>query len=57
MKFEYKVVPIRGDRPEEHEAHLNQMGADGWELIAFACFVATFKRPVGWVVFPEEVKR
>jgi len=55
-KFEYKVVTIRTSLPittkhyekaaQEFEARLNNLGADGWELVQCIDGLFFFKREI-----------
>jgi hypothetical protein len=50
MRWEYKVwaAGIRASLSDERlQTKLNELGADGWELVAFKGEQFIFKRPVG----------
>jgi len=48
-QFEYKTIEFMQAREEFTETRLNELGKEGWELVAFALYPhwkAIFKRPI-----------
>jgi hypothetical protein len=44
MTFEYKALKLRINNPANLEKELNDLGADGWELVAVRDDVLLLKR-------------